>query len=101
MSDERYEIDTGDELDDEDEIVELIEIDDEYGPIYWYKKEVTDTLWWKRIPSFGQHIFSFDKKKEYNLFRDYPHELTAEEIEIFDKENPHWAKFFSYRKKAT
>ena len=37
---------------------------------------------------------SFDKKKIYNLFADYPHNLTAEEKEIFDKENPYWCDFF-------
>ena len=45
----------------------------------------------------GHHLFSFDKKKIYNLFADYPHNLTAEEKEIFDKENPFWKDFFSDR----
>ena len=42
----------------------------------------------------GHHLFSFDKKKIYNLFADYPHNLTTEEKEIFDKENPFWKDFF-------
>lgn len=45
----------------------------------------------------GLWIFSFNKKKEYNLFEDYPHNLTEEEREIFDKENPEWKEFFSDR----
>lgn len=62
----------------------------------WYKNEETDNVYWKDIPDrVGLWIFSFDKEKEYNLFEDYPHNLTAEEKEIFDKENPEWKEFFS------
>ena len=37
-------------------------------------------------------------KKIYNLFADYPHNMTAEEVKIFDNENPYWAAFFKDRK---
>ena len=47
----------------------------------------------------GTHPFSFDKKKVYHLFADYPHNMTDEEVEIFKKECPFWANFFKYRKK--
>lgn len=47
----------------------------------------------------GRHLFSFDKKKIYNLFADYPHNLTADEKKIFDKENPFWKEFFADRQK--
>ena len=43
-------------------------------------------------------LITFDKQKFYNLFEDYPHNMSSEEIEIFDKENPFWADFFSDRK---
>jgi hypothetical protein len=43
-------------------------------------------------------LFTFDKEKFYNLFEDYPQNMTSEEVEIFDKENPYWAEFFSDRK---
>lgn len=66
----------------------------------WYKQEENDIIWWKNTPdSVGEFVFSFDKKKEYNLFADYPHNLTLEEIKIFDKENPYWVDFFKDRKK--
>lgn len=40
---------------------------------------------------------SFDKKTIFNIFADYPHKLTKEQKEIFDKENPYWADFFRDR----
>ena len=46
----------------------------------------------------GEELWIVDKKKFYNLFEDYPHNMTLEEVEIFDKENPFWADFFSDRK---
>lgn len=45
----------------------------------------------------GEILFSFDKKKIYNLWTDYPNKFTKEEKEIFDKENPFWANFFKDR----
>ena len=64
----------------------------------WYKNEETDTIWWKETPdSVGEWIFSFDKKTEFNKFADYPHKLSSEQREIFDRENPHWAEFFRDR----
>lgn len=63
------------------------------------KKNDTDRIWWVEDPkSIGEHLFSFDKKKVYNLFADYPHKLNKEEIETFNKENPFWADFFKDRK---
>lgn len=62
----------------------------------WYKNENTDKIWWldNGDDTTGEWIFSFDKKKTYNMFADYPYALTAEEKEIFDRENPYWAGFF-------
>ncbi len=65
----------------------------------WYKQKETDIIWWlDNSDKIGEHVFSFDKKKKFNLFRDYPYQLTAEQKEIFDKENPYWADFFKDRK---
>lgn len=64
----------------------------------WYKNNDTDMIWWKDTPeSVGIWIFSFDKKTEFNMFRDYPHALTQEQKKIFDDENPEWADFFKDR----
>lgn len=81
----------------------------------FHKNNKDDKIWWTErielideskgfVPNnvskvFGEHLFSFDKKKIYNLFRDYPYKLTKEEKEIFDKENPYWAEFFKWRSK--
>lgn len=64
---------------------------------YFYKNKATDKIWWvDQIDNVldGHMMFSFDKKKIYYLFRDYPSALSSEEKAIFDKENPYWRKFF-------
>lgn len=64
----------------------------------WYKDDPDDKIWWlDNYDVIGEWIFSFDKVKVYNMFRDYPHALSKEEKEIFDKENPYWADFFKDR----
>lgn len=66
---------------------------------YFYKEHPTDKVYWvTRVPHcYGNNEFSFDKKRVYDLFSEYPYALTKEERQIFDKENPFWADFFSYR----
>ena len=61
----------------------------------FYKQNPKDKIWWTgRIGYRGEILFSFDKKKIYNIFLDYPQNLTPEEKEIFDRENPFWKEFF-------
>lgn len=61
----------------------------------FYKNNQSDKVWWvDDIGTTGNFLFSFDKKKVFNLFRDYPEKLTAEQKAIFDKENPYWADYF-------
>ena len=69
---------------------------------YWYKKEPQNKIYWfdSEEPQEGAILFTFDKKTVFNLFADYPHKLTAEQVALFDKENPFWAKFFADRKKG-
>ena len=79
----------------------------------FYKENKGDKVWWvehytlldkdkgitqNNIDKFiGELLISFDKKKIYSLWQDYPYNLTKEEKEIFDKENPFWADFFKDR----
>lgn len=66
----------------------------------FYKENENDKIWWvENLDSVGEFLFSFDKKKIYNLFKDYPHNLTKEEKEIFDRENSYWVEFFKDRNK--
>lgn len=62
---------------------------------HFYKANKSDTIYWvDSVECIGEHLFTFDKKKIFNLFADYPHNLTKEQKDIFDKENPYWADFF-------
>lgn len=64
----------------------------------WYKNEPGDKIWWiENLDRDGEFLFSFDKEKIFNLFADYPHALTPEQKELFDKENPYWKDFFKDR----
>lgn len=65
-------------------------------PHNWYKENPNNKIWWidNSDEVVGEFLFSFDKKKVFNLFTDYPFKLTIEEKELFDKENPYWADFF-------
>lgn len=65
----------------------------------WFKNEETDTIWWldNGDEKKGIFIFSFDQKKQYNLFEDYPHNMKPEEVVIFNNENPFWQEFFKER----
>lgn len=61
----------------------------------FYKHNKTDKVWWLSDPeTIGEFIFSFDRETIFNLFLDYPHNLTSEQKRIFDKENPFWVNFF-------
>lgn len=63
--------------------------------IDFVKNNKGDVIFWlDNVESKGEFLFTFDKKKIYNLFADYPHNLTVDEKAIFDKENPYWRDFF-------
>ena len=64
----------------------------------FYKEEPHHKIWWVDDPErVGVWEFSFDKKKIFNLYEDYPHNLTKEQKEIFDRENPDWKEYFADR----
>lgn len=63
------------------------------------KNETANKVKWLRNPNQkGKFLFTFDGERIFNLFRDYPHELTDEQKQIFDAENPYWADYFKDRK---
>lgn len=63
-----------------------------------YKENETDVISWvDNVGVIGEWLFTFDGVKIYNLFADYPHNLSKEEKRIFDKENPRWSDFFKDR----
>lgn len=69
--------------------MKYVKNDDEYD---FYKND-GDKIWdvTENPISRGPVLFSFDKKKIYNFWEDYPQNLTKEEKELFDKEKPFWA----------
>lgn len=64
---------------------------------HFYKKPAGKIWWLDTSDRVGEFLFSFDREKVFNLFADYPHNLTPEQKEIFDKENPYWKDFFKDR----
>lgn len=68
----------------------------------WYKEGESDKIWWldNGDETVGEFIFSFDQKTEYNLFADFPHKLSPDQVKIFIKENPYWASYFADRLEA-
>ena len=62
------------------------------------KYSIDERFRWIRNPEQkGERLFTFDGKKIYSLFRDYPHELSPDEKACFDRVNPFWADFFKDR----
>lgn len=62
------------------------------------KNDNSNKVKWLRNPKRkGEFLFTFDGERIFNLFRDYPHELTVEQKEIFDTENPYWTDYFKDR----
>ena len=60
----------------------------------FYKNHPEDKIWWLEDPQIiGRPCFTFDFKTFFYLYRDYPGNLTKEQKEIFDKENPFWAEY--------
>lgn len=66
----------------------------------FYHQNEGDSIWWVEAPidKDGEFLFSFDRETVFNLFADYPWKLTPEQLEVFDRENPHWANFFRERR---
>lgn len=81
-----------------DELIAKTQKAPKQGVGSFYKENPTDQIWWVDTSDReGVFLFSFDRKKVFNLFADYPEKLTPEQKEIFDRENPYWADFFKDR----
>lgn len=64
----------------------------------FFKQEKDDAVWWyDKFDTTGEMLFSFDRKKLYNLFRDYPWKLSVTEWLTFNRENEFWENFFEVR----
>ena len=65
----------------------------------YFKNDPNDIIFWLDNGSDvkGEFVFTFDKKTHFNLFADYPHKLSTEQKELFDRENPFWKEFFENR----
>lgn len=64
----------------------------------FYKKKKSSRIYWTSpIDRIGEMCFSFDRKRIYNLFADFPHNLSKEEVAIFCEDEPYWADFFKDR----
>lgn len=63
----------------------------------FFKNEPEDQILWAEPDVIGEFLFTFDKKRIFNLFEEYPWALTKEQREIFDRENPFWKDFFKDR----
>ncbi len=72
----------------------------EYGQLWDFQKKSRKSKVYWTAPAgecIGVMLFSLDKKNIYNLFYDFPHNLTDEEVKIFCKSEPFWAEFFCDR----
>ena len=68
------------------------------GNYIYSKRHKNDKVYWITHKGYtGELLISFGKGRKYNLWEDYPWNLTKEEKEIFDKENPYWANYFRNR----
>lgn len=64
---------------------------------YEFYKNIPDSKIWnvRHVGYKGELLFSFDGETMINLWTDYPNKLTKEQKELFDKEQPYWAEFFT------
>ena len=54
--------------------------------------------WVESSNSIGEMLFTFGDGRVYNLFKDYPQELTKEQKDLFDLLNPYWANMLNDKK---
>lgn len=61
-----------------------------------FRKRIEDSeiLWIGDLKYYGRQYFTFDKDTIFNLHEDYPHNLTKQQKEIFDRDFPELAELF-------
>ena len=65
-----------------------------------YKASADRKIWQVETPNKkGEFLFTFDKKKVFNFFKDYPEKLSDDEIAIFEIEYPELAALKQPRKR--
>lgn len=80
----------------EEELLDKIKEHPKDGIGSFHKRHPDDKVWWADTGDLvATYLFSFDREKVYNLFRDYPDKLTKEQKAIFDAENKEYADFIS------
>ncbi len=71
------------------------DLDREFRSWTFMKNHPGDQIWWvDQVEAKGPLYFSFDQETIFNFWPDYPDNLTADQKELFDKENPFWAAFY-------
>lgn len=65
---------------------------------YDWDDDFNEDIWEVYTYAKGSYYFTFDKKRVFNMWADYPYKLTKKQIKIFDKAtNGFWHKFFRNR----
>ena len=63
-----------------------------------FAKEIKGGKKWSvDTDEIGHLYITFDKKTIYNLFGDYPDNITPEQVTLVNEEMPYWADFFEVR----
>ena len=64
----------------------------------WTRWSENNKIWWlDQTEEKGACRFSFDKQRVFFMYRDFPWELTPEQVRIFIKEEPVMARLFKAR----
>ena len=67
------------------------------SPMSFAKEIKGGKIWSVDTDEIGPLYITFDKKTIYNLFGDYPDNMTPEQVTLVNEEMPYWAEFFEVR----
>lgn len=65
----------------------------------FYKNNLDSRVWWlvNNNSDFDEFLFSFDKNKIYDLYKDYGVNMSDEEMRILNEDEPAMARLVSWR----